>query len=505
MKSTLFTRAAACVLLALPLVLMGCEGDQGPQGPAGPPGPDGLTFAYTYVGDKGEACNHCHASTVDQVLLTGHTHAYDSLEAEDLENPYCVQCHSTGWDRPVTFGSDSWLTAANPDTNGYDDYFDVAGDEAAMRRESLEGVQCESCHGAMGPDFNDHRPIVNFATIAEHDPANITEDDIVSSCWPCHSTQFEGPSGDFATGYATSGHANPEYADDLVAFTDEFGGSCSACHTSEGFIRANDPAFATWEFEETENFIGCVTCHDPHLGAEGGGNEAQLRNLTAEPVVYTFPYDTGDPEVPEMDGYGTGQLCAQCHHARRNTTNVQGQITNGNAHFGPHGSPQMDMFIGAGCYEIPGYTYDWEATHQGYSKGCVSCHMVRDVVLHGELQNHAFHNFRPSNTAEVTEGGASCVDCHGAAPEGDEEFFDFWNGQTEVQALLDELAVDFGYADAAAMLAGLDADNLGWEAWQREAAYAFIFVLNDGSLGVHNPAYAKSLLNNAIAYYNDKK
>ena len=35
--------------------------------------------------------------------MTGHSHAYDSLEAEDAENAYCLQCHTVGWDRPVTF------------------------------------------------------------------------------------------------------------------------------------------------------------------------------------------------------------------------------------------------------------------------------------------------------------------------------------------------------------------------------------------------------------------
>ncbi|HOX24150.1 MAG TPA: multiheme c-type cytochrome [Candidatus Krumholzibacteria bacterium] len=503
MKLACLAKAGAFLLLALPLILMGCEGDEGPRGPAGPPGDDGTLFDFTYVGDKGEACNHCHNSTVDAVLLTAHSDAYDDLEGESAANPYCLQCHTTGWDRAVTY-TGVWATE-NPDTNGYDDYFDVAGADAAARRASLEGVQCESCHGPMGPDFNDHRPIVKFATIDEHDPANITEDDIVSSCYPCHGTQFEGPSGDFATGYATSGHANPEFADDLVAFSDEFGGgSCSVCHTSEGFIRANDPAFATYEFGELVSFIGCVTCHDPHMGAESGGNEAQLRNLTAEPVQYTFPYDPDDPEVPEMDGYGPGQLCAQCHHARRNTTSVLGQIDNGNAHFGPHGSPQMDMFIGAGCYEIPGYTYDREAMHQGYEKGCVSCHMLRETTLHGEENvPHAFHNFRPSNQSSNT--GPNCAGCHEDPPAGDDEFFDFGSGQTEVVALMDELSVLFGYADHEGFLAGLDEDNLTWERWQREAAYALIFVYNDGSMGVHNPVYAKDLLENAIAYYNDKK
>ena len=31
-------------------------------------------------------------------------------------------------------------------------------------------------------------------------------------------------------------------------------------------------------------------------------------------------------------------------------------------------------------------------------------------------------------------------------------------------------------------------------------AYAAFFIYDDGSLGIHNPAYANSLLDNAIAY-----
>jgi hypothetical protein len=493
MTSKHLTKAMAFLALALPLMLMGCEGDEGPAGPQGPPGEDASVFEFTYVGENGMACTHCHSNTVDQVMLTGHTHAYDNMDAEDQENPYCLQCHTVGWDRPVEFGDDGWMDLPNPDENGYDDYFGVEGDEAEERRMVLEGVQCENCHGPMGPDFNSHAPIVNFATIGTHDPENIQAEDFVSTCYPCHSTQFEGPGDGFDGGYGASGHASAA-GGDLDAFNDEHyaHGSCGACHSNEGFIAANDPAFAGYEFGERVNFIGCVTCHDPHMGADGGGNPAQLRNISASTLSYTFPYEPDDPEAPTMEGYGNGQLCAQCHKGRRDNDNVQGQIANGYAHFGPHHSAQSDMYIGYGSYEIPAVDYsgDRSHAHQSIQTACVQCHMVRETEIHGGVEDVAFHNFRP-------DLGTNCSGCH---PNIDEAYVTGF--QATIEGLMNDLATRFGYADYHEMEENWDSQADGVEVWEREAAYAMFFLIGDGSLGVHNPSYAEKLMTEAIAYYD---
>ena len=75
----------------------------------------------------------------------------------------------------------------------------------------------------------------------------------------------------------------------------------------------------------------------------------------------------------------------------------------------------------------------------------------------------------------------------------------------ELAGKMDELAVLFGYVDAAEFLGeeGWDSEADGVEPWQREAAYALVFVSNDGSLGVHNPDYALDLLDYAIDHYED--
>jgi hypothetical protein len=75
--------------------------------------------------------------------------------------------------------------------------------------------------------------------------------------------------------------------------------------------------------------------------------------------------------------------------------------------------------------------------------------------------------------------------------------------QTQVQGKLDQVGVLMGYADWAALLAILDDELEGNETWavcQREAVYGAVFVSNSGDLGVHNPTYANSLLDNAIDY-----
>jgi formate-dependent nitrite reductase cytochrome c552 subunit len=152
------------------------------------------------------------------------------------------------------------------------------------------------------------------------------------------------------------------------------------------------------------------------------------------------------------------------------------------------------MFIGAGCYEIEGYTYEREHAHNtGIAAACVTCHMVRVAEIHGTNQEHSFHTFEPTVD--------NCLPCHTITD------FDVNGVQTTVHEMLNDLATRFGFADAEAMLnedTGWDSVNEEptWEPWQREAAYALFFVANDGSHGVHNPAYAIDLLQNAMDSYD---
>jgi hypothetical protein len=224
----------------------------------------------------------------------------------------------------------------------------------------------------------------------------------------------------------------------------------------------------------------------------GTGNAHQLRQVGAVELSYTVPWAPGDDEAPTYEGYGVGQICGNCHKARRDNANVTNQILNGYGHFGPHGSPQTDMFIGDGSYEIEGYTYVGASAHQGaVQTACVECHMVREAEIHGDLTDHAFH------TMEVNT--ENCLPCH-TLPEGD---FDYNGVQTTIQGKLDAIGVEMGYADWATFSEIINDDLVGnetWEVCEREAVYGAVFVSNSGDLGVHNSTYANSLLDNSIDY-----
>ena len=72
-----------------------------------------------------DRCEVCHEKEHVQWILTGHAYAFKSVQRKGKEDdPACVSCHVTGWGKP----------------GGY-----VIDDKKDAR--TLEGVQCESCHG----------------------------------------------------------------------------------------------------------------------------------------------------------------------------------------------------------------------------------------------------------------------------------------------------------------------------------------------------------------------
>lgn len=490
------------IAVVFALAFIGCAGEEGPQGPAGPAGEDGQGLEYTYVGGQGEYCAHCHARIAETWEGTLHPEAYADLEAEGNEtNPYCVQCHVTGWDATVAYGDTAITDNDGPNMDGFDNYFGVDTEEAAARRAALEGVQCEACHGPVGEaDPNTDAFLtkgeISFATV---DGDGNTD---VALCSPCHSGQL----GE----YVTSGHGT--VADgDLTAYQDEHyahSESCAGCHTSEGFVSRMDEA---WTFDEAmeasgemADFIGCVTCHDPHANPDGN---YQLRSIADVTLAYD-PNDDGETGSSKVvSGYGNGQLCMQCHHGRRDKSDVDGQIASGSGHFGPHSSPQADMFAGTGCYEISGYDYsDSLSNHQTFGAlaedACVVCHMRTVEDVHG-LGDHYNHSFAPIAWLAGDEVG-ECEQCHTSLTENT---FDIAGFQTATVNKMMQLA---NLIDATANIT----DEAGLNTWfdefdttddalttaQREAAYALYFVFDDGSKGVHNLKYSQSLLDNAINY-----
>jgi hypothetical protein len=117
---------------------------------------------------------------------------------------------------------------------------------------------------------------------------------------------------------------------------------------------------------------------------------------------------------------------------------------------------------GAGLADSAGSHYNM------IGEGCVTCHM-------GE---NAYHTFEPIE--------AACTPCHG-------EDFDMEELQTEVQGMADELQA---YLLDEGML---DDDGYAVEGTYEEAKAIALWnyrtvIIEDRSLGVHNPNYVKAML-----------
>jgi len=433
------------------LGIIGCEGE---QGPAGPPGPSGTTEDAGYLGDSENTCGHCHAAAVEGWMHTNHAEAYGSLIDDDnhQNNLYCLQCHTTGFDDE--YDHDQNLLSAGEDLDGYDD----------NPRSAVQGVQCEACHGYMGPDVLDHAPEVMSPLRGD-------------ACDKCHTQNEE---------YATSGHGM--VIENLGGYEEFLGehyassGSCQGCHTSEGFMTLWDDDWAARGVPDEPWQVTCATCHDVHM-ASTDDNPAYLRGLEA----VTLEYGTADnPDEFEIEDWGAGQLCVQCHHARRDLADITEQIEEGDDHPGPHHSNQADMVVGVGCWEIEGYEYDREPDHTPslLADMCVQCHLYS--IPHGETDGPLYgHSFAPDVRA--------CQQCHAGATD-----FNIDGKRDEIAGLLDDLLALLPNDGEEPLF---DAESTTRE--QREAAYGWYFVHNEASYGVHNYEYAKSILENAIDYMND--
>ncbi|MDH3517351.1 MAG: hypothetical protein OEM66_00330 [Acidimicrobiia bacterium] len=245
--------------------------------------------------------------------------------------------------------------------------------------------------------------------------------------------------------------------------------SCAGCHGSEGAearieagLLPHDPSV---EGITNVSPYSCRTCHDIHttytaadFSLTGDGRPAQMENTTG-----TF------------DG-GLGNLCANCHQIRNELpvlTEADGaefEVTS--SRFGTHHGVEAQMLLGEGGLMVTGSP---SVHYQVVEDTCVSCHM-------GEQRNHTYE-----------PNLSNCQGCH-----ADLDTFDRNGVQTEISALMEEvkaLLVEAGIMDLEVgdnrSATGLFPEEVASAMWN------YMFVLEDQSMGVHNPAFARALLEQA--------
>jgi len=199
----------------------------------------------------------------------------------------------------------------------------------------------------------------------------------------------------------------------------------------------------------------CAQCHTARGFLARLAGTAYTPGTTPQPLTCVACHDPhGSPHVADLRAGFEQDVCSRCH-----TDAAQAALAT------PH-APQAQMLAGNGGHEYTGYTYGSSPHVNISARGCATCHYP--TADGGE--SHTF--------AADTK---SCQRCH---PQASGASFEWAGLRAGITNLLNDLEQELSAASSA--------DSLT-DAFRR-AEFNYRFVLGDGSVGAHNHAYAKSLL-----------
>ena len=445
------------------------------------------------------------------------------------DGPGCAGCHSGNYD-PKKHVEDA-VTGFYPWTN-------TAGDDAF----SEPFVGCSSCH----------RGLPTSHQVADTSMANMANPDI---CGQCHSrysasvAAYENYDGTFTARQYTLGDFNPlgtaangwtpdpitaflniptptapqgmvyyrdadgnllpwsargheegaqqynewameGHADSLTAIKGFGSTACLECHSTD-YRLADEGEKPT--LSQAKYGITCQACHDPHEPSD----QTSLWNEERNPQL-TAPRE---------------ELCVECHNGEipAGETATPGADVH---------HPMKEMMNGTGAIDVP------QGSPSVHKDKCVNCHMVptdydrNGVPMTGA--NHVFAIVEPDVAAEALStgniGGApkpmpysSCSSCHAKAGDPYAQYLSgtFENRQAQMHAWDDQVGAELtsaaarmGYASIAAARTGIDekaeADWNGSELAFMKAYTNRSFIESEGSWGIHNYDYARTVIQKAL-------
>lgn len=253
---------------------------------------------------------------------------------------------------------------------------------------------------------------------------------------------------------------------------------CSGCHSNEGFIfRVKTGSIDGLPTLDAASKVSCETCHGSHTNFDGT-IEAPIR--TQDPIVSVI-----DGSI--MDFGGNSNLCGTCHQARTPYTGfpIVDTLMDGSAapagtyyymnssHGGPHHGPQANVIF-ANIGSVPG------AAMAHKNAGCTSCHMGE-----AEGTTEGGHTFFPNAT--------NCATCHDDVDAATFDRNGFIAGfDTDMAAIAEALVTEgilSGNAtDGYSPKVGIFPEKV-YLAW-----WNYMVLSEDKSHGIHNPAYANTLI-----------
>ncbi len=459
--------------------------------------------------DEDLGCETCHyraptdnsnLTCVADFSLTKHADAFtrkingEGSTSSSWFKVTCASCHVLGYDTTVAStnkGFDdvmvdtmwAWPSSNNMLSAAATNNWNLMPSKLKVK----SNIQCESCHG---PGLR------HMLSTASAKTNTIGVSISAGNCGACHDS-LKHHVKNYEWGQTV--HAVGPYAFRT--------GSCAPCHTTKGYIDANDPGFHLSDSSVTNLVRGtynegitCAACHDPHSTGNGA---YQLRDIDSFKILTATNLT--------VSRGGDGIVCMNCHHNRYDAE--QRVMVSGGSSQGPHHSGQADMLFGTNAIQ---YGMDMPSSRHWdvVSNTCVTCHMQEapagmNTNALNKVGGHTFRIFwdgagNPSNEVHLTE---ACAGCHGELENfnfGGEDYDQdgvVEGVQQEVSDMLYELAMllpPVGQPVVSNSLIFIASATNGVPLKMRRAAYNYEVVSYDGSLGVHNPKYATALLRASI-------
>jgi hypothetical protein len=351
------------------------------------------TFQGVIVGQDADgrpvadaSCTGCHNGGIAPDAFTpwaqtGHAEiATDMLNTNTHWGPGCFACHTVGYNTTAANGGfddasdyqaflDSGLiNAGNPDA-----WTTMLAQYPASAR--LANIQCENCHGPqMTPGHTRGAARQNLSS---------------NVCGVCHGEPLRH--GRFQQ-WQLSAHANYE-----LAIEEGQSGTCSKCHTANGFLAwlpvldgtvagdPNDSVEVTWTEDETHPQT-CQVCHDPHaIGTTSGGPDTNATvRISGDTPLLLAGFIAED--------VGRGAICMTCHNTRRGLKNDDNWDPSDGAR-APHLGAQTDVIMGQNMFFVE---VGQRSFHSLLEDSCVDCHMEAtppppDLSYNLGGTNHTFY------------------------------------------------------------------------------------------------------------------
>lgn len=262
------------------------------------------------------------------------------------------------------------------------------------------------------------------------------------------------------------------------------------CHTHQGFLRTFDSLTVKTTKYST---MTCFTCHDPHTGDYGSWSDTTMRALGE----FTF---LANDSVYAM---GNSNMCVHCHQAKSAGPSAAetGDVLI-DEDFGPHYSGQADLFAGTGGFRFSTTPVGNSHVQLFDAGGCLACHFGN-----GQGYQFAEHTFRLEKIegADTTDYFNNCVACHEVA----DNFYQIVEGGSSqidnIATFIDSLEVllkSRAYLDPTDPEGGRFLVDSLIPADAARIMYNYLLVRDEGSDGIHNPAYAELLLAESIQQFD---